>query len=291
MKILLFGATGLIGKAVTRAAMASGHDVLALVRSARSAAVISHMGGTAIVGDMREPETWRAAIDGCEAVIQVAADFGGDLGASEAIWVEAVIEAATARNRDLHVVYTGGCWLFPQRTEPPLTEADDFDPLPPFAYMVDHRARLLDAGLRVSTIHPGIVWSETDGCTGEIRASLERGEPIEVVGCTSVLWPLVHVEDLAHVYILALSGAIVGGDAFGVSDPGVSVADIVRAVEHETGRVGVCDIVGVDEAVRNLGGWAAGRARSQRIQGEVARHQLGWEPYRFFKTQSPATPP
>lgn len=289
MRILIFGATGLIGKAVTRAAASKGYDVLAVVRSSQGATAVAEMGGSAILGDMKQPETWQTALHACDAVIQVAADFGGDLGASEAVWVNALIEAAKTQKRDLHVVYTGGCWLFPPRTEPPLTEHDDFDPLPPFAYMVDHRARLLQAGLRVSTIHPGMVWSEEDGCTSEIRTALERGEPIEVVGSTSVQWPMVHVEDLADLYILALSGVIVGGDAFGVSDPGVSVADIIAKMEQRTGRVGVCDIVGVEDAVRKMGDWAAGRARSQRIQSDVARRQLGWCPRRFFMLSDPAT--
>lgn len=288
MRILVFGATGLIGKAVTRAATSRGYDVLAVVRSIQSATAVSEMGASVILGDMKQPETWQTALHACDAVIQVAADFGGDLGASEAVWVNAVIEVATTQKRDLHVIYTGGCWLFPPRIDPPLTEHDDFDPLPPFAYMVDHRARLLQAGLRVSTIHPGMVWSEEDGCTSEIRTSLERCEPIEVVGSTSVQWPLVHVEDLADLYILALSGAIVGGDAFGVSDPGVSVADIIAEMEQRTYRVGVCDIVGVEDAVRRMGDWAAGRARSQRIESDLARRQLGWCPHRFFKVSGRA---
>lgn len=284
MKTLVFGATGLIGASVTRAIIATGQEVLAVARSDRSAAAISEMGATAIHGDMTDPETWRDAVEACEAVIQVGADFGGDLGASDAIWVDGIIKTATARKRDLQVIYTGGCWLFPPRTEPALTENDDFDPLPPFRYMVAHQARLLEAGLRVSTIHPGMVWSDTGGCVSEIRESLLRGEPIGVVGSTSVQWPLVHVEDLADLYVRTLSGAIVGSNVFGVADPGVTIAGIIAKLEKCTGRVGVVEIVNVEDAVREMGGWAAGRARSQRIASDLAQRQLGWRPRRFFNS-------
>jgi nucleoside-diphosphate-sugar epimerase len=282
MNILIFGATGLIGSAVTRAAVARGHQVHAIARSKEGAASISALGAVAIPGDMTKPEMWRDALEASDVVIQLAADFGGELGASEEIWVSAVVEAGKQRTSDLHVIYTGGCWLFPERTDPPLSEVDGFDPLPPFAYMVEHRARLLEAGLRITTVHPGMVWSETDGCTNEIRRSLERGEPIEVVGSPSVKWPLVHVEDLAELYVLALPGPISGSDVFGVSEPGVSVAEIIAEMEKRIGRVSATNIVSVEDAVHEMGDWAAGKARSQCIVSDLARTRLGWSPRRFL---------
>lgn len=286
MKLFVFGASGLIGRALTRAAVDGGHQVRALARSAGSADIVRGLGAQPIRGDMTDPASWRDAAGACDAIVQVAAAFGGDLAAADAIWTDAIIDLSRDRATPLRVVYTGGCWLFPAQTDPPLNEFSAFDPLPPFRYMVENRARLLAAGVALTTIHPGMVWSETEGCTAGITAALSRGNPVEVVGSTTVRWPLVHAEDLASLYLLACSPEASGRDFFGVTDAGVSIAEIVAEAELATGAVGVMDIMTVDDAIRENGDVAAGQARSQRIETDLAQRLLGWRPARPFRLAS-----
>ena len=59
--ILVTGATGNAGGAVMRAALAAGEPVRALVRDTRAALP---EGARAVVGDLNEPETFAAALDG-----------------------------------------------------------------------------------------------------------------------------------------------------------------------------------------------------------------------------------
>ncbi len=70
MKITLFGATGMGGKAVLRKALERGHDVTLLLRpqTASGASLPQHV--RVIAGDARDPDAVRAALVGGDAVIQ-----------------------------------------------------------------------------------------------------------------------------------------------------------------------------------------------------------------------------
>ncbi len=67
-KVLVTGATGFLGREVVPRLVAAGHDVRAMSR--REGA--HYEGATAVVGDVLEPETLGAALEGCEVVVHAA---------------------------------------------------------------------------------------------------------------------------------------------------------------------------------------------------------------------------
>jgi nucleoside-diphosphate-sugar epimerase len=66
MKILVLGATGGTGRLIVSDAVAKGHSVLAMVRSAAGADL---PGAKLIEGDARDESTLGRALDGCKAVV------------------------------------------------------------------------------------------------------------------------------------------------------------------------------------------------------------------------------
>ena len=66
MTILVSGATGSIGSQLVKQLAGQGADVRALVRSQEKGEAISGPGVTPVVGDMGQPETLTAALDGVE---------------------------------------------------------------------------------------------------------------------------------------------------------------------------------------------------------------------------------
>ena len=66
MKILVLGATGGTGRLIVSDAVAKGHSVVALVRSAAGADL---PGAELIEGDARNEITLGPALDGCDAVV------------------------------------------------------------------------------------------------------------------------------------------------------------------------------------------------------------------------------
>ncbi len=69
MKIAIFGATGIVGSAITREALAQGHEVTVLTRNAGK--VKFHDKKLSVIeGDVMDRSTVRKVLDGQEAVIQ-----------------------------------------------------------------------------------------------------------------------------------------------------------------------------------------------------------------------------
>jgi dihydroflavonol-4-reductase len=74
MKLFLTGATGFVGSHVARLAVEQGATIRCLARATSN---LTHLPKEAnvVLGDLRKPEGFAAALVGCDAVIHVAADY------------------------------------------------------------------------------------------------------------------------------------------------------------------------------------------------------------------------
>jgi dihydroflavonol-4-reductase len=75
MKVFLTGSTGFVGSHVARAYAAQNAELRLLTRKTSSLAAIEGLPAEIIVGDLRQPESLRSAIRGCDALVHVAADY------------------------------------------------------------------------------------------------------------------------------------------------------------------------------------------------------------------------
>src|SRR6202453_918640 len=75
MQVFLTGATGFVGHHVARALAAQGADLRLLVRKTSNLNHLEGIRGETYVGDLARPESLRAGIEGCDAVLHVAADY------------------------------------------------------------------------------------------------------------------------------------------------------------------------------------------------------------------------
>jgi dihydroflavonol-4-reductase len=75
MKALVTGATGFVGSHVARWLADQGAELRLLVRPTSLTANLEGIAGERVAGDLREPESLRKAMAGCEAVFHVAADY------------------------------------------------------------------------------------------------------------------------------------------------------------------------------------------------------------------------
>jgi dihydroflavonol-4-reductase len=75
MKVFLTGATGFVGHHVARALAAEGATLRMLVRKTSNLSNLEGIRGETHVGDLAEPETLRPALEGCDALVHVAADY------------------------------------------------------------------------------------------------------------------------------------------------------------------------------------------------------------------------
>src|SRR5271156_5517700 len=75
MKVFLTGATGFVGSHVARELAGRGAELRLLVRKTSRTDNLEGITGETVIGDLRQPDSLRAAVSGCDAVMHVAADY------------------------------------------------------------------------------------------------------------------------------------------------------------------------------------------------------------------------
>lgn len=75
MKVFVTGATGFVGHHVATALAGEGAQLRMLVRKTSNLSNLEGIRGDAFTGDLANPESLRAGVAGCDAVVHVAADY------------------------------------------------------------------------------------------------------------------------------------------------------------------------------------------------------------------------
>src|SRR5438067_4467160 len=131
MRIFLTGATGYIGAAVLDALVRAGHDVTALVRNNEKAKGVAKRGGHPVIGDLADPESYRAAAEAQDGYVHTAFDARSGRGAAiDRAVVDAMLEAArrprTAGSNGparRFIIYTSGVWVLGPTPDPATEDA------------------------------------------------------------------------------------------------------------------------------------------------------------------------
>lgn len=280
MRIFVLGGTGSIGAAVVQELIRRGHDVLALARSEVSAAASSEAGATPVLGDIAVPEPWTESLPPVDAVIHMACDFSTAMGAIDRRLLDVLLPALAARPKKPRFIYTGGCWLFGATGDGIATEESPFCPLPAFAWMVPNLRRILEATeVHGIVIHPAMAYAGAGGVFRRFAKDALERDAVRVVASERVRWPLVHSEDLASLYTLALERAPARSSYIGAALEGLAVGRIARAFARRFGtRLPEPQIISADSIAAELGDWARGYALDQRLSGARPRRELGWMP-------------
>src|SRR6478752_8528675 len=111
MKVFITGATGFVGSHVARALTAQGADLRLLVRPTSRLDNIADLRAETATGDLRNPESLKKAMAGCDVVFHVAADYRLWVRDPEQMYrsnvegTKAILEAAR-ESRVRRVVYT-----------------------------------------------------------------------------------------------------------------------------------------------------------------------------------------
>ncbi|HUK08621.1 MAG TPA: NAD-dependent epimerase/dehydratase family protein [Stellaceae bacterium] len=280
MRVFIMGGTGFIGAAILCELIGRGHEVLALVRSDRSAAAARRFGASVLHGDIRSPGAWVPGMPPTDAVMHAACDFDDAMAETDRLLLDSLLPHLSSQPNKPRFLYTGGNWLFGATGGTVATEETNFAPLPAFAWMVQHSQRVLECdAVEGIVVHPAMVYADADGVFRRLaREAVERAA-IRVVGGESVRWPLVHRDDLAELYALALKQAPAGSSYIGAAIEGLPVGRIARAFARRfRTKNAEPEIISNDVIAEELGEWARGYAMDQRMSGAKAQRELGWRP-------------
>lgn len=265
MRVFVTGATGYIGSHVARALYGAGHDILALAHHEEARGILEDAGYDTVPGDLTDPKGLAAAVAGVDGAVHTANTNGEEAGEVDDAAVRAMVGALEGSGAPF--VYTSGIWVLGETGEDAADERSATNPLELVAWRGPLETWLVgaaDRGVRTVVIRPGIVYGDAGG----IPAMLAAGD-LPMVGDGQNRWPLVHVRDLARLYVNALEDAPAGSILHGISET-VKQKDVGEHLGAET--------MPLDEAREKMGGFADALATDQHIAAPHTRELLGWEP-------------
>ncbi|MDG2204660.1 MAG: NAD-dependent epimerase/dehydratase family protein [Alphaproteobacteria bacterium] len=245
---LVTGATGFVGSAVTRQLLARGDAVRVLSRAESDQTNIRDLDVEVVEGDLLKPETLRDAVEGCDGVFHVAADyrlwvrnpepmFRANVDGARAI-VDAAVSAGVER-----IVYTSSVAVLgnvPGKAadeETPVTYADMIGPYKQSKFRAEEAVRQLieEKGAPVVIVNPSTPIGPRDvkpTPTGRVIVEAASGKmPAYVDTGLNV----VHVDDVAAGHLLAFDNGSVG-ERYILGGDDMPLADILAIVARQTRR-------------------------------------------------------
>jgi nucleoside-diphosphate-sugar epimerase len=232
VKVFVTGASGFIGSAIVRELITSGHQVIGLARSDKSAETVAAAGATVLRGILDDLDSLRRGANESDGVIHTAYNHGftdmTKAAEADRCAIETIGAALAGSDRPLVVAAgTPGLW-----SGHVVTEDEKFES--PIARFSEDAALVLTAqGVRVSVMRlPRSVHGEGD-LHGFIPRLIQIARAKGVAGYPgdgSSRWPAVHRLDAARLFCLALESAPAGARLHAVGDEGIPVRDIASAI-------------------------------------------------------------
>lgn len=279
MQIFITGGSGYIGRSTIRALTRHGIGVTALARSEQAARTVSGLGATPVAGALTDTDVLHEAARRADGVIHLGVDYAEGTADIDRAAAEALQDGVGSGP----YVHTGGVWVYGD-TDGVVDEDATLNPPRITAWRLENEKRVLaraGTGDHPVVVMPGLVYGRSGGLAQSFFAEPGRtAGAVPCIGDGTNHWALVHVDDIAELYVLALN-APAGSVYAGVSGQNLPLADVARALSHAAGCPGRIDSLTLDQAVQRMGPIAEAFALDQQFSGARARRELGWTPTRL----------
>jgi len=284
VRIFLTGATGYIGSAVADKLMNAGHEVLGLARSIQSTGILKSRNILPLRGDLSDSKSLIEGARSADAVVHAAFTLKADVEASVAAEhsaVSALLEGVRGTSKPF--IFTSGTAVLGD-TGPHVYEEDTPIAPHPFRGRLKTEALVLHAkDVHGIVLRPPNVYGDGDG-HGILTVLRQAGRTLGAVpyanGAGQHLWSFVHVEDLAELFVLAVTKAQRGERFHAGAQSGLETRAIAAAVSHGLGFAGQTQKLSLDELrhlfpVPALADYWSSNSQSS---SDKAKRLLGWQP-------------
>jgi nucleoside-diphosphate-sugar epimerase len=207
MRFFVTGASGFLGRAVCREALARGHEIVAL---SRRPSTDTDAGITWVRGDIREPDTWRGRLAGADAVLHLAASLDGAPDDQLAVAVDgtrALVDAMADAGveRLVHISSLAVYDLAALDVGDIVDETSpiEVDPARRDGYTAAKLAQDVEARRAPSVVllRPGLLWDRDHHWNG--GAAISVAGRVGVTIAPKARPPLCHVDDCARAAVTA----------------------------------------------------------------------------------------
>ena len=253
-RILVTGATGLVGSHVAEEARARGLAVRCLVRPSADTTFLQRCGCELVSGDLDQPESLRRAVEGVTVVVHCAAKVG-DWGPTEeyrrinvegtAALVESALAAGTLK-RWVQIsslgVYEGRDHYGTDEATPPSTTGIDGYTLTKVESEQLIVRAIRERGLPAVVLRPGFIYGTRDRTVLPKLLERLRAGKFAYLGVPDKLMNNTWVKNLCVAIWLSIERDDVVGEVFNIRDP--------RAVTKREFIETVCDAAGITRPVK-----------------------------------------
>ncbi|MEO9170242.1 MAG: NAD-dependent epimerase/dehydratase family protein [Candidatus Baltobacteraceae bacterium] len=275
MKVLVVGATGYIGRAVCEALASHGHRVLAMVRDSTPSR--AHAGADVVRGDITDVASLVSAALNADAVVYAVQYHGEDGFAVESAALTALSDAL-ARNKK-RMLYTSGVWTYGSTFPNVANEETPPHPIAIVAKRPELENILLNSvanGLHAIVIRPGDVYGRGGGIPAMWVQSAHENGAARIIGDGTNHWPMIHIDDLASLYVLALEKAAAGSAYIAADETQLTVNAMAEAASRGAGKNGAVVHWPLEEARKAMGLFADALVLNQLVTSAKARRELQW---------------
>jgi nucleoside-diphosphate-sugar epimerase len=138
-------------------------------------------------------------------------------------------------------------------------------------------ARATDGG-RPVIVQPGLLYGGDNRLIDHFFITPGKlSGAIPYIGAGANRWALVHVDDVATLYVAALS-AKAGSVYIGVGESHPTMKEVAEAVARGAGLDGKTVSITLEQALAQMGPVADAFALDQRLTSAKAHRELGWAP-------------
>jgi nucleoside-diphosphate-sugar epimerase len=280
MRVLVAGATGFSGRALTRRLVELGHEVAGLARSEAAEQQLAQGGLAALRGDVLQPETVIPALRDFDAMVYMPRiDLPSELRS-----VGALLEALEGSGK--RFVFTSGTGVLTVETggdwhETAFAEDDRFTPSEVAGLRVQTEQLVRAAagrGVHAMVVRPPMIWGHGFQRALSALHGSARSGAVCVVGRGLNAMSSIHVDDLAEIFALSLERGVAGALYHAVS------GEVVwRGLAAEVARLRGLPLRSVSfaEGQEIFGAVIAKIVFSgcQRTRCPRTRDELGWRPH------------
>lgn len=246
MKKLVTGSTGFIGSAITRELIKNGEEVKVLIRKTSDTRNIDNLEVEKVYGDIRDVDSMRSALKGCDTLFLTAAYFAHwapnpkllyevNVGGTKAS-LQAALEADIEK-----VVYTSTNNAIAASGPMPATEEKAFnyweskDHYSMSKYIAENEARMfISKGLQLVIVNPTLVIGINDikpTPSGQMIVDVVKKKmPGYIDGGINI----IDVEDVAQGHILAVAKGKVG-DRYLLGNRNITVYEYLKLIADIAG--------------------------------------------------------
>ena len=284
MKVLLAGASGVLGRPTTRNLVDAGHDVVGLVRSDEAADVIRSLGGTPMRGDVLDAEAVRVAAEGAEAVVNLTAAVptGADVKQAakenDRLRMEGtrnLLAAAGAVGAQVYV-HESVVYVYGNRGTTWVTEEDE--PKGKLATAAQEAEALVRAsGLPWVILRFGSVYGREAWHT-QLMVSQLKKRMLPIVGEGDNYWSLVHAEDAGLATARAVEDAADNSIYNVCDDQPVKMGELFAHFAELLGAQPPMQVPGIVARMAVGGDVLDVLTSSIRMSNRAIKQDLGFEP-------------